>query len=167
MSENKFKDSDIITILRENGYDAHIIVTTDQSCYKGTEYKVHSVSSWQVAVKRNNRTAYYYQTAFQLSDKTYSTFKKLINSDLTTKDFLKKEIRKNSLIFNDGNLLKVDFITKKFMYLRNFDENNSSTAYFLCTFNRSWENNQYYRNLVEDSDRFILIDNPLDILRIA
>lgn len=166
MSENEFKDSDIIIILKENDYDAYIIVTTNSSCYKGTEYKVHGVSSWQVTVKRNNRNVYYYQTAFQLSDKTYSTFKKLINSKLTTKDFLKKEIRKNSLIFNDGNLLKVDFITKKFMYLRNFDE-KTSTAYFLCTFNRSWENNNYYRGLVEDGDRFILIDDPLDILRIV
>lgn len=170
------KIEDKCKILLENGYNVWITVTTVQSKYQGKSYRLIA-ASWRARVTRNmpNRgfvNAYYYWDAVKLSDKTTKLFKDLLKKTYIHRDFLKKEICPNNLLFLDAELYKVEIITKNYIYVTTCDSDRNNSYWLtkniiLQGFNSDhYGRCKYFRILKSNSWKFLLLDNPLDILRI-
>lgn len=177
----KFNTKEKAKILLDNSCKVHAIVTTNMSKYKGKTYLLVE-ANWRARVYVDlDRSvkypyAYYYWDAIKLTNASEKKFKNLKKNTKYQHDFFGKEINPNNLLFHDGSLYNVEFCTANFLYLtdyvtdftagqvpyRNFDV---LTGY--CDSIYPSSKKRYWRGATKDSYRFVLIDNPLDILRIV
>lgn len=175
----EFGIKDKAKILLENDYQVWLTVTTKQSKFKGKIFELISDSSiniWRAYVRREHglrHNTYYYWSSVKLSDKSEKQFASLRKNNKSQIDFLGKEILSNNLLFFESNLYKVEFCTAYFLYLRHYTIQNSRpnldriNQYVLEYRNPIDTANRYYVVKKNNSYRLLLIDNPLDILRIA
>ncbi len=170
----KLRTKDKVRILLENFCEVKITVTTSQSKYQGETYYLTD-ANWRARVfvgpDGSANYAYYYWSSIRLADASEEKFK---NLNSIVYDFLGKEIYPNNLIFLDGGLYRVEFSTDNYLYLTEYDrashrQNHPFEHDILEGFNTGPFDGEhcYWRVLKSNTYRFFLIDNPLDILRIA
>lgn len=160
-------------ILLENFCDVEIVVTTPRSKYRDKIYNLTD-ADWRARVsvssdRSKDHIAYYYWDAIKLSDTSEEKFADLIKGCVQY-DSLGKEICANNLLFSDGIFYKVEFTTANYIYLTDYDISVRGGNHYmgvLKSFNSYLEEFQYWRLNKSNTYRFLLIDNPLDILRIV
>ncbi len=172
----RFKTKDKARILLDNSYTVKVVVTTAQSKYRGKTYNLND-ADWRARVdvdisrsRQQHPYAYYYWGAIKLSDTSERKFVNFTKINRCQYDCIGKEISNNSLLFCDGNFYKVEFCTANFVYLSDYD--NKKSRHFSYTgvleeFNSRVKEHQFWKLSKENTYRFLLIDNPLDLLRIV
>ena len=166
----KFNDKEICKMLKDEKITSYVIIDTKRSPFNGRRYKLQANLSYfmnQVRVRRNKKVCYYKWSSIKLTTDTHNKFEGIKNNNYNLCDVLGKNIRENTLLHNDGGLFKVELITKNYIYVTNVREEDDDSYPSDIVYEIYTDNDQaLFRIDAEDSDRFLLIDNPLDMLRI-
>ena len=169
----EFNDKEICKCLKDEDITSYIIIDTTRSPYNGKRYKLLANLSYfmnHVRIRRNKKVCYYEWSSVKLTPNTYKKFEDIKSRNYNICDVLGKNIQENTLLHNDGGIYKVGLITKKYIYVTNVrkeDDDNYSPDLLYELYDYNMVHDQaLFRIDADDSDRFLLIDNPLDMLRI-